>query len=720
MAEVAAAEAKGFAEYTKQAEDFSEQAKSSAEEAAQSALSANENKNASVESAANAASSELAAGLSASSAAESAHNASIASNVYPSVDAAQAAITAGTIPLDALFNVTGSTNIDFVDQYKNEAGVATYTGKSYPSTEAINDAVNQVTGLVKSNTAKVDFAVVNEKGQPSVDITDGELTTSAFRVMRLDDGVLSVSDKFGRSVEVARKSDVPVLQNGNISTQAVAIESQTVPGDDGVFYADKYGRCKEISTPSDPGQENWISTTSQEMEVVGAQSRSFVNSRSVNVISFLAELIHVILYGQSLQNGTEGWPAISITQPFDNKMFGDSVMPASPTAATFTPRGGSTLNPLIATCCDASGATLTASQVSSLAPGTIAYGETPGESALNSLRRRYLDYVIKSSDPSKIFIASAAGVGGRNVAQLSKGASPNIYQRYIDAESGVSSIASSAGNSYQVGAFIYIQGENDYPFNTKSVFKASTESLFEDMQSDRITIPGDDRLSGIFMVQTGASFTVDTHDMAIGMAQIEMANELDHVFLVGGYYPYTDKNGHLDSNGYRWLGEKIAEIMFRVIFLRQDFKPLQALTSVYRGTDVLIAMHVPEPPLRIADPYVINTATNYSDYGFTAIDRISGTDTVISINSVRLVGLSTVHIELSREPVGDLIIRYADKTYHNGNGMVCDSSNGLSLNDYEYLPGSGMYASANIPDLVGKKYDLRNWSVAYQINSTEA
>ncbi|MCR2740523.1 hypothetical protein NSQ98_25045, partial [Salmonella enterica] len=78
-----------------------------------------------------------------------------------------------------------------------------------------------------------------------------------------------------------------------------------------------------------------------------------------------------------------------------------------------------------------------------------------------------------------------------------------------------------------------------------------------------------------------------------------------------------------------------------------------------------------------------------------------------------------IHITLTREPLGTLLIRYADKANHNGNGMVCDSSNGLSESKYVYLPGSGMYPSANIPELVNKYYDLRNWSVAYQITAEE-
>ena len=86
-------------------------------------------------------------------------------------------------------------------------GIPTLTGQTVISGEALDDAVTDINNRVQSNKAKVDFAVVNEKGQPSVDITDGELTTTAFRVLKFDDGELFLTDQFGRSVEIARKNN---------------------------------------------------------------------------------------------------------------------------------------------------------------------------------------------------------------------------------------------------------------------------------------------------------------------------------------------------------------------------------------------------------------------------------------------------------------------------------------------------------------------------------
>ncbi|CAI1944834.1 Uncharacterised protein [Serratia marcescens] len=573
------------------------------------------------------------------------------------------AIASGEIINGAVFYVWSDDSFTIADEYKNVNGVATPTGKAFRDLVRVDD------GDAISH--------VDANGYPS-----------AF------------------------------IQNGNI--YAGDLEISLFSGD-GIYLVDKNGYAVELQISSEnPDADSWLEQQTEKSEVLARQSREAVASRGNNAIRPLAQIVHDIYYGQSLQNGTEGWPRLSTVQPLDNLMFGDSVMPASPTAAVFTPRNGAALKPLIATCCDANGNALTDSQVAALAPGTIAYGETPVEGCLNSWRRHHLDRLGLSSEPNRLFVGSATGVGGRTIAQLSKGASPELYNRFYTAMTGVKAVADAEGKSYQVGCIVHMHGQQDYPSATKEYFKTATLQLRDDMYTDVASVTGQSRMPAFIIDQAGASFTRDEHNMAVGMAQIELADENENIFLAGPTYPYTDKNGHLDSNGYRWFAEKLGEISFRVCELGQDWKPLQPITAFYRGVDVLLPMHAPVPPLRFAAPYVVNAAQEYADKGFTAIDRFNGSDTPISILSVEIRGLSTIHITLTREPLGTLLIRYADKANHNGNGMVCDSSNGLSESKYEYLPDSGMYPSANIPELVDNYYDLRNWSVAYQITAEEA
>ncbi len=613
--------------------------------------------------AASAKQSETNSAINADRAEAAASSAMLEAETFDSVAAGLAGTTSGQY-----FRVwqASSTGISFIF-YKNNGGAAQEL-TDYPSGSALD--------FISFGQAGDGIAITDPQGRPSFSTVDGNIFAGNLDVVQL-------------------------------------------PGD-GVFWIDPDGYAIELQLKNDDQESAaWITEQTEKSEVLARQSREAVASRGNNAIRPLAQIVHDIYYGQSLQNGTEGWPRLSTVQPLDNLMFGDSVMPASPTAAVFTPRGGAVLKPLIATCCDANGNALTDSQVAALAPGTIAYGESPVEGALNSWRRHHLDRLGISSEPNRLFVGSATGVGGRTIAQLSKGASPELYNRFYTAMTGVKAIADATGKSYQVGCIVHMHGQQDYPSATKEYFKTATLQLRDDMYTDVASVTGQSRMPAFIIDQAGASFTRDEHDMAVGMAQIELADENENIFLAGPTYPYTDKNGHLDSNGYRWFAEKLGEISFRVCELGHDWKPLQPIAAVCRGVDVLLSMHTPAPPLRFAAPYVVNAAQEYADKGFTAIDRFNGSDTPISILSVEIRGLSTIHITLTREPRGALLIRYADKANHNGNGMVCDSSNGLSESKYVYLPGSGMYPSANIPELVNKYYDLRNWSVAYQITAEE-
>ncbi|CAI1824726.1 Uncharacterised protein [Serratia quinivorans] len=157
IAENAAAEAKSYADLASKSEDFSNKAEASAVAAAASETSSEESASSAMVSASNAADSETSASI-------SAQNATLASNVYTSVTAAQEAITAGTIPLGALFNIASSIDTAYIDQYTNTAGVATPTGKQYPSLKYIQQVSSQIpngTGETINGLPLIGFAGTN-------------------------------------------------------------------------------------------------------------------------------------------------------------------------------------------------------------------------------------------------------------------------------------------------------------------------------------------------------------------------------------------------------------------------------------------------------------------------------------------------------------------------------------------------------------------------------
>lgn len=429
---------------------------------------------------------------------------------------------------------------------------------------------------------------------------------------------------------------------------------------------------------------------------------------------------HILTTGQSLSTGQEGWPALSKAPQNGNLMFGDSVRPTLGGVAAFVPAGGAALKPMKAVVRDATtAALLTDAQVAALPAGSQNEGESSDVGAVNYARKMFLQTYGLAADPSRLFIASNCGVSGRTIEALSKGANPELYLRVTQAAQGVKTIANAEGVTYCVPAIFFMQGEWNYVAtyggdDTKAGYKTKLKKYRADIVADVcVGIAGQSAPPAFITYQTGASYTSDANDLAIGQAQLELSQEERNWYLATPAYPYTDKGGHLDSNGYRWLGMQLGKVFHRVVTLGQNWRPLSPRAITSSGCEVLIDFHVPHPPLAFDSPYVTLAATTYASKGFKVVDS-SG---VVPVVAVEIVADTVVRITLARTTVGVVKVQYADKAVHNGNGNLRDSDPAVASENYEYAANTGQYAEANIAALVGKPYPLHNWCVAFSINA---
>lgn len=225
VAENAAAEAKSYAQTAIMAEDFSIQAQASAEAAAASeALSA--------ESAAAASASELSSSEAAAAAQASAQNATITSNLYPSLDGplgANAAIIAGTIPNGAIFFVSSASNDSISDEYKNIAGVATPTGKSDPTTSLVNSAIS-VPGLSASNQNLFTTDELSFKSTPKncnkISITPAAVNVAGSLAWRLS---TAVNDSYSEQQAYIGQFNRSLFPSGLISASLLINSIDAIP-----------------------------------------------------------------------------------------------------------------------------------------------------------------------------------------------------------------------------------------------------------------------------------------------------------------------------------------------------------------------------------------------------------------------------------------------------------------------------------------------------------
>ncbi|WP_274816277.1 hypothetical protein [Klebsiella pneumoniae] len=387
------------------------------------------------------------------------------------------------------------------------------------------------------------------------------------------------------------------------------------------------------------------------------------------------------------------------------------------TGAGFTPVGSAILNPLKAVVQSGDGSyVMSDADVAALPAGSGNEGEG-AVAAVNMLRTLFLRQAALLTDPSRLLVLASCGVNGRTVEALSRGAVPELYNRIREAVSKIKAIADGESKTFGIGAFCFLQGEWNYNPGyggdyTREGYKAKVRQLYSDVIAD---FCAGQRPPAMFTYQTGGTYTIDTYELAIGMAQLDMATEGGNIYGVCPSYPFPNKDsGHLTSNGYRWMDMFFGKVMFRTLVLGEGWEPLHCTGVEVQDDYALLNYAVPYPPLQWGTPYDGRTAKTYADKGYRATDANGALD----ITAAEIVADTVVKLTFSRRVSGTIKIWYADKTSHNGNGCLKDSDPFLATENYVYTAGSGQYADENIPELVDKPYPLENWAWAQIIETT--
>jgi hypothetical protein len=300
-------------------------------------------------------------------------------------------------------------------------------------------------------------------------------------------------------------------------------------------------------------------------------------------------------------------------------------------------------------------------------------------------------------------------VGGRSLEALSRGATPDLFNRLV----ACARLArDTAKGDYGIAALLMLQGENNaWALNgctaDRAEYRAKLRQFLADFDTEVVRgVAGQSALPALFIYQVGGAYSTD--DMGVAMAQLDMALTDQRVFMPGPVYPVTDKGGHLDANGYRWLGAQFGRVMHRVITLGEDWQPLHPIAARHDGDEIWVEFHVPVPPLAWSPCYVGHTARVWDDFGFTLRDAKGRV-------MIQEVVLGATHVRLRPErPLGDgAELLYADRAHHGGHGNLHDSETAVAQDRYVFGPGHP--PEANVPELVGQPYRLQNWCVAFRI-----
>lgn len=432
----------------------------------------------------------------------------------------------------------------------------------------------------------------------------------------------------------------------------------------------------------------------------------------------------LLIYGQSLAQGDETWPALSRSAVAGTLMLGGNTL-SSADSSTFVQFTATGLQPLVAQT--VSGATrYDAAGEAALAAGSGARGEPPNIGWARGAKLRLNDYLLVENDLARNLVTINVARSGATIGELEKGHSEGGTELYGKYSGALTQLVTAAGGSALCSTgLLFMQGEHDYSQasghnslnRTYATYRAKLEGLADDMQADAIAATGQAKPPAFLLYQTGAAYTRDvdadgTPGLHIGMAQLDVALSRDTAWMVGPVYPYTDKGGHLDSNGSRWFGHLVAKVWHQVVVEGRDWEPLRPIRIWSGGSNIIyVAYHVPFGPLVFDEPQLAG-GTEYSatSKGF----RVTDAGGSVTVTNAEIVRDTIIKLTCSRAIGATPMLWYASQAA-TGNGMVRDSDPSIASDRYVYEPERGMYATANIPQFVNKPYPLPNWSVAFYL-----
>ncbi len=649
------------------------------------------------------------------------------SRQYMTLAEAQADIA--NIPEGSSTYVRSPDSSALADEYMNVAGTLTATGRRMPSQAAIQAVLDYISSLIATDDADSPLLTLNDEAGFRLAAFGLNAIQSNAMTAEYDefidgfvfrDSVGFVIQQIGAPLLSSVDSVQPVVEQQRLVTEAFSAESDADIS--GFVFRDSVGFVLmnlngEQSDQNNDGVDD-ISRRNAANLAAAAAARDEINTRIARPVY---DYNILITDGQSLSNGNEGWAALSkdIRATLNINMLGDSVRPKNENGSTFTPLNGAEIRSARAVVQDLiappdGGNLMTDEAVAALPRGANNFGETVDIGAMWMWREMQLQFRGVVTDERKI-VAVNCGVGGQIIEHLSKGHSWGFYNRIISAVTQIKAIADTEGKTCGVVGFLYLGNEYNYDSTKggatdRAEYRALLRKLIDDVITDTTAITGQTEPPLTVLYQTSGSWTRDSTNMSIGEAQLDICAADANVMMASPAYAVTDKGGHLDANGYRWLGMQFGKVLHRAIDRRQNWRPLQPLSVTLSGTFLRADFLVWSPPLQFRSCYVGSSPTTYAAKGFRVTDDAGD----VPVTRVEIVADTVVDITLGRETTGDVYLWYASQTGSNGNGNLFDSDTTVAVANYEFHEGTGQYPESNIPELVNRPYPLNNPCVAFR------
>ena len=359
----------------------------------------------------------------------------------------------------------------------------------------------------------------------------------------------------------------------------------------------------------------------------------------------LLTLSQVCGIGQSLCIGTHAqMPGITLTQPFDNKMFNTDTM-----CGTGVNGFSGSVPPANIASLQALTQTFVANQNSVLS-----------ENWSNGFADLAVSRLLALGLAHRILISLSAA-GGTPYAPMAKGTT--TYNNTIAEVTAAKTIATAQGYTHAVRAIVCVHGETDEANNNAS-YQANLQQWQSDYEKDIQAATGQ-TLSVPFIIDQLSSWTVfrSTTQSVIAPAQIAAWKAAPQKIIPAcatySIQHWTD-GGHMDAESYRLMGQYFSKAYNAIVqgnLWRPVYPKWKRIAKI--GKQITIPFFVPAPPL-VFDTTLVTQPSFVAGslYGFEVYD--SGNNP-IAISSAAITGkdLDTVVLTLATDPGNGASVAYA-------------------------------------------------------------
>lgn len=333
----------------------------------------------------------------------------------------------------------------------------------------------------------------------------------------------------------------------------------------------------------------------------------------------------VLAYGQSNTLGT-GADAVSIQQPYNNRMLNNSKMSARP-GVVGDGYVGTALVPLKET-------------------GV----ETITSVVTNELTRRIL--LDRVNPETLVLVGAAGGNGGTKFAELSKGNAAGWFAKLESMLQDVCSLIAAEGKQARVYSIHMREGEADYVHNTSTEEYIELQSGFlNDFQEGIKANSGFEFAGPLVFNQCCASHSYeDTLNIQpnVGIAQLEMA--LNHPRMVMSHPDYI--NYRIDNAHYRGdHATRSSAYCARAVKYWAEgkkFIPLHVTRVEWFSDYVDLSYHVPYGKLEI-DTTILPEAPNKGFDLWLQQDTVDELDMTLvnsGITHVQVIGINKIRVSI--------------------------------------------------------------------------